>query len=50
MWVVDGFCWCGGSVWVIGEWAVGQWIVGVTIFLDIYGLYGVEPHKIEKLS
>ena len=50
MWVVGGFCGCGGSVWVMGEWAVGQWIVGVTSFQKIYGLYSVEHHKVEKWS
>ena len=48
MWVVGGFCGSGGSVWVMGEWAVGQWIVGVTSFQNIYGLYSVEHHNVEK--
>ena len=32
---------------MMGEWAVGYWIVGVTSFQKIYGLYGVEHHKVE---
>ena len=39
---MGGFCWYGGSVWVMAEWAVGQWIVGVTSFQKIYGLYGLN--------
>ena len=31
----------------MGEWAVGYWIVGVTSFQKIYGLYGLEHHKVE---
>ena len=50
MWVVGGFCGCGGSVWVIGEWAVGQWLVGVTSFQKIYGLCSVKHQKVEKWS
>ena len=47
MWVVGGFCWYGGSVWVVGEWAVGQWIVGVTSFQKIFGLCGLKCHIVE---
>ena len=44
---MGGFCGYGGSVWVMGEWAVGHWIVGVTSFQKIYGLYGLNHHKVE---
>ena len=37
-------------MWVMGEWTVGQWIVGVMRFQKIFGLYGVERHKVEKWS
>ena len=40
----------GGSVWVMGEWSVSQWILGVMRFQKIFGLYGVERHKVEKWS
>ena len=47
MWVVGGFCWYGGSLWVMGEWAVGQWIVGVTSFQKIFGFCGLKCHIVE---
>ena len=40
----------GGSMWVMGEWSVSQWILGVMRFPKIFGLYGVERHKVEKWS
>ena len=46
----------GGSVWVMGKWSlsghwsVSQWILGVMRFQKIFGLYGVECHKVEKWS
>ena len=40
----------GGSMWVMGEWSVSQWILGVMRFQKIFGLYGVERHKVEKWS
>ena len=40
----------GGSEWVIGEWSVNQWILGVMRFQQIFGLSGVEHHKVEKWS
>ena len=40
----------GESVWVMGEWSVSQWILGVMRFQKIFGLYGVERHKVEKWS
>ena len=43
-------CGLGGSVWVMGEWSVSQWILGVMRFQKIFGLYGVERHKVEKWS
>ena len=37
-------------MWVMGEWSVSQWILGVMRFQKIFGLYGVERHKVEKWS
>ena len=34
----------------MGEWSVSQWILGVMRFQKIFGLYGVECHKVEKWS
>ena len=34
----------------MGEWSVSQWILGVMRFQKIFGLYGVERHKVEKWS
>ena len=34
----------------LGEWSVSQWILGVMRFQKIFGLYGVERHKVEKWS
>ena len=45
MFRLGGFGGSGGSVWVMG-----QWIVGVISFQKIFGLYGVERHKVEKWS
>ena len=36
----------GGSMWVMSEWSVSQWILGVMRFQKIFGLYGVERHKV----
>ena len=30
----------------LGEWSVSQWILGVMRFQKIFGLYGVERHKV----
>ena len=49
MWAVGGVCGYGGFVGVMGEWAVDLWVVGVSIVREIYGLYSVEHHKVEKL-
>ena len=38
----------GGSMWVMGEWSVSQWILGVMRFPKIFGLYGVERHKVKN--
>ena len=40
----------GGSMWVMGEWSVSQWIVGVISFQKIFGLYGVEHHKVGQVG
>ena len=40
----------GGSIWVMGEWSVSQWILDAMMFQKIFGLYGVERHKVEKWS
>ena len=40
----------GASMWVMSEWSVSQWILGVMRFQKIFGLYGVERHKVEKWS
>ena len=36
----------GGSMWVMSEWLVSQWILDVMRFQKIFGLYGVERHKV----
>ena len=45
-----GWVWGGSgrSKRVMGEWLVGQWIVGVISFQNIFGLYGLECHIVEK--
>ena len=35
---------------MMGEWSVSQWILGVMRFQKIFGLYGVERHKVVKWS
>ena len=35
---------------MMGEWSVSQWKLGVMGFQKIFGLYGVERHKVEKWS
>ena len=38
----------GGSERVMGEWLVGQWIVDIISFQEIFGLYGLKGHIVEK--
>ena len=42
----------GGSVWVMGEWSSesADTELSVMRFQKIFGLYGVEHHKVEKWS
>ena len=40
----------GESVYVMVEWSVTQWILGIMRFQKIFGLYGVERHKVERWS
>ena len=48
---LGGFGW---TVWVMGEWPLSQWILitelSVMRFQKIFGLYGVEHHKVEEWS
>ena len=37
-------------LYVMGEWSVSQWKLGVMRFQKIFGLYGVERHKVEIWS
>ena len=32
----------------MGEWKVGQWIVDIKSFQEIFGLYGLKGHIVEK--
>ena len=46
---MGGFCGYGGSVWVMAEWAVVCVLdSGCHQLSEIYGLYSVEYHKVEK--